>query len=280
MVKVIAEIGINHDGDLDLAKQLITHAALAKCWAVKFQIRTPELCVPKTQWNVPRETEKWGTIPYIEYKRKMEFSEEQLKELYVHAHGLNLQFFASCWDVDSVVRLARISRAYIKVASASITNNRLLEAIKRERFSHVFLSTGMSTEKQVMNALDHVRGRHNVVTVMHSVSVYPCPNRCLHLSRITRLRELVSSYATVDVGYSGHEPGITPSLIAASLGASYIERHLTYDKAAKGTDHAASLTLPELHELTAGLDEVLKMMGSPIIAPLPEEASAIAKLRG
>lgn len=281
MVKLIADIGINHDGDFDLAKKLVQLASTAGCWAVKVQIRNPDVCVPDEIKKTRKVTKRWGDLSYLEYRKRMEFTDEQLLELkQVAATAGDIKFFASCWDCDSVRRLARLGRAYIKVASAGITDKKLLNCISKEKFGHVFLSTGMSTEQEIVDAVNIIlKNRFSVLTIMHCVSVYPTPPQLMHLSRITRLREIFGDSPRISIGYSGHEIGLTPSVLAAGLGAQYIERHITYDTKADGSDHAASLTAPALRNLNELLQQVPVMLGTDLIVPLPEEAPSIKKFR-
>jgi N-acetylneuraminate synthase len=273
VIRVIAEIGINHNGCLKTAIRLQEQAAQAGAWAVKYQIRTDfEAYTPRHLWDTTR---RWHgeDLPYREYRKRLEFSDEQLRALKEHANGMGLVWFASPWDVPSVHRLAAISRDYVKVASAGVTNDPLLRAIAAHEFKVTFLSTGMSEATEVRDAYEILWGGRRKVVLMTCTSVYPCPGNLLNLARIGQF-----GYAC-DIGYSGHEQGTLPSLIAVGLGATYIERHLTYDKAAEGSDHAASLDASELAELVSKAQEVEAMLGSPEIRPLPEEESAMRKLR-
>jgi N-acetylneuraminate synthase len=282
VIRVIAEVGINHDGNLERAIGLQESAAQAGAWAVKYQIRTDfEAYTPRHLWDTTR---RWHgeDLPYREYRKRLEFSDDQLRALKEHANGLGLVWFASPWDVPSVHRLAAISRDYVKVASAGVTNEPLLRAIAGEKFRRVFLSTGMSYAHEVRSAAAILAGLD--IVLMHCISAYPCKNELCHLSRLLKWRfpdpdDSAEWHVAETFGYSGHEQGILPSLIAAGLGATYIERHLTYDKTAEGSDHAASLDASELAELVSKSQEVEAMLGSPEIRPLPEEEPAMRKLR-
>ena len=275
MIRTIAEIGLNHNGCLGTAKALQVAAAEAGCWAVKYQIRTNfRECSPAHLWETTRQWQG-KAVSYFEYRAALEFNDCQLRELYDHAQSLGLQWFASCWDVASVGRLARISRDLIKVASAGVTNRPLLEAIAREKFETVFLSTGMSDQSEVDTAKRMLWDDSKVI-LMACTSVYPCPK---HLCNLSRINTLDYRYANRVVGYSGHEPDLLPSLYAAVLGATYIERHLTYDKNAEGSDHKSSLEPHEMRELCARLADIPILLGSPEIEPLPEEAASIKRLR-
>lgn len=280
MIRTIAEIGINHNGDLATALKLQEAAAAAGCWAVKYQIRTDfHACVPKALWHTKR---KWHgkELDYFDYRAALEFSDTELKQLYDHAKKLGLEWFASPWDVESVGRLAAIERDYCKVASAGVTNYNLLDAIGRESFRTVFISTGMSTSRDIDRAAEFLRDEPDRphFVFMACTSVYPCPDR---LSNLTRMRVLAGRYTGhEEAGYSGHETGILPSLYAGVLGASYIERHLTLDKNQEGSDHAASLEPHEMKELCDRLAEIPAILGSGDIRPIPEERPAMEKLQG
>lgn len=274
MIRTIAEIGINHNGCFKTAINLQEQAAAAGCWAVKYQIRTNfHACTPRHLWDTTR---RWHgeDMPYLEYRRRLEFDDKQLRELYDHAQSLGLEWFASPWDVESVGRLAAIERDYCKVASAMVTNEPLLRAIARADFGTTLLSSGMSDEWEVRSAYEVLWGGRRRMVVMTCTSVYPCPPHLLNLARIGQF-----GYAC-ETGYSGHETGILPSLYAAVLGATYIERHLTLAKSAEGSDHAASLEPHEMRELCDRLAEIPAILGSGEIRPLPDERSAMEKLRG
>ncbi len=273
-MKVIAEIGLNHNGCMATAKALQIAAAAAGCWAVKYQIRTNfRECSPPHLWETTRQWQG-KAVSYFEYRAALEFNDRQLRELYGHAQSLGLQWFASCWDVASVGRLARISRECIKVASAAVTNRPLLEAIARERFEHIIMSTGMSSEAEIEEADSILAHSCKHYTLMYAVSVYPCPDVSVNLARLRRLTFGDS------LGYSGHETDLLPSLLAAAMGATYIERHVTYDRNAEGSDHKASLEPMELAELCRQLERVPVILGAERrIAPLPEEAASIERLR-
>jgi N-acetylneuraminate synthase len=275
MVKVIAEIGLNHNGSIATAKRLQQAAADAGCWAVKYQIRTDfKECSPPHLWDTVRQWQG-RELSYFDYRAALEFDDRQLRELYDHAQSLGLQWFASCWDVASVRRLSAISRDYVKVASAHVTNEAILNAVAAVRFGHVFLSTGMSHWWEIAHAAGSLLGSH--LTLMYAVSVYPCSDESVHLARFWEL----SKQLWHSKGYSGHERDLLPSLMAATLGATYIERHVTLDRNAEGSDHKASLEPHELRELCQQLQRIPVILGKGgRIEPLPEERAAIEKLRG
>ncbi|WP_218682862.1 N-acetylneuraminate synthase family protein, partial [Microbacterium sp. BF1] len=231
---VIAEIGLNHNGDVDIAKKLIDVAARAGADAVKFQKRTPEISTPEHMRDVPRET-PWGVMSYLDYRRRVEFGRDEYVEIGDHATMLGLDWFASPWDVPSVAFLEDLGVVAHKVASASLTDTELLVAL-RETGKPVILSTGMSTIEQIDRALDTL-GTDRVV-LMHATSTYPLEPEEANLRVIATLRD---RYPGVPVGYSGHERGLQISLAAVAIGAVAVERHITLDRTMWGSDHAASL---------------------------------------
>jgi N-acetylneuraminate synthase len=277
MIRTIAEIGLNHNGNLATAKRLQQAAADAGCWAVKYQIRTDfKECSPPHLWDTVRQWQG-RELSYFDYRAALELDDRQLRELYDHAQSLGLQWFASCWDVASVARLANISRDYVKVASAHVTNGAILNAIGRAGFGHAFLSTGMSTEAEIDSAAWWLRRSCSELTVMYAVSTYPCSDAIVNLDRFRSLK----FFHAHSLGYSGHERDLLPSLMAATLGATYIERHVTLDKNAEGSDHKVSLEPHELRELCEQLKRVTAILGKGgRIEPLPEERAAMEKLRG
>ncbi|MCX6161408.1 MAG: N-acetylneuraminate synthase family protein, partial [Ignavibacteriae bacterium] len=235
-VYIIAEIGINHNGSLNHAKELIKNAAAIGCDAVKFQKRTPELCVPKDQWNLERAT-PWGRITYIEYRHKVELSGEDYKEIDRFCRGLGIAWFASCWDEPSVDFINQFDPPMFKAASASLTDHKLLKK-KLTTGKPIIISTGMSTMEEITAAVNII-GKKKLL-IAHSTSTYPCPVNELNLRMITTLKNL---YPEVPIGYSGHEVGLAPTVAAVTLGATFIERHITLDRAMWGTDQAASVEI-------------------------------------
>jgi N-acetylneuraminate synthase len=231
---IIAEIGINHNGDLEVAKRLIDAAVLAGCDAVKFQKRTPELCVPPEQQNLIRET-PWGMMTYLEYRHRVEFSQENYAEIDRYCYERGIQWFASPWDEPSVDFLEHFNPVCYKVASASMTDDGLLRHL-RATGRPIILSTGMSTVDQIHHAIS-VIGLENLA-IMHTTSTYPCPPEELNLNMVKTLREM---FPETPIGYSGHETGLQTTYAAVVLGASLIERHITLDRAMWGSDQAASV---------------------------------------
>lgn len=269
---VIAEIGLNHNGDVDIAKRLIDVAARAGADAVKFQKRTPEISTPEHMRDVPRET-PWGTMTYLDYRRRVEFGRDEYVEIGDHAALHGLDWFASPWDVPSVAFLEDLNVVAHKVASASLTDTELLVAL-RETGKPVILSTGMSTIEQIDRALDTL-GTDRVV-LMHATSTYPLEPEEANLRVISTLRD---RYAGVPVGYSGHERGLQISLAAVALGAVAVERHITLDRTMWGSDHAASLEPTGLEHLVRDIRVIEKALGDGVKRVFDSERAPMAKLR-
>jgi N-acetylneuraminate synthase len=268
---VIAEIGINHNGDLDIAKQLIKMSAEAGCDAVKFQKRTPELCVPLDQRNVLRET-PWGQMTYMDYRYKVEFDEKQYKELADYAQTFNLHLFASPWDVESVDFMVKMNHPVIKIPSASITDVELLEKIASTKLP-VIMSTGMSTMTQIDKAVS-ILNKENLL-IAHSTSAYPCDPQELNLRMIPVLQDRFQ----VPIGYSGHETGLQTTVAAVTLGACFVERHVTLDRAMWGSDQSASVEPPGLVRLVRDIRTVEMALGDGIKKVYDSEKKPMSRLR-
>ena len=271
-VYVIAEIGLNHNGDVEIAKRLIDVAADAGAQAVKFQKRTPEISTPEHMKSTPRET-PWGTMTYLDYRYRVEFDREQYLEIGAHAHARGLDWFASPWDVPSVDFLEDLDVVAHKVASASVTDLELLERLA-ETGKPIILSTGMSTLDEIDRAVDTL-GTERLV-LLHATSTYPLPPEEANLRTITTLRQL---YSGVPVGYSGHERGLQISLAAVALGAVAVERHITLDRTMWGSDHAASLEPHGLRTLVRDIRIIETAMGDGVKRIFPGEQAPLAKLR-
>lgn len=269
---LIAEIGLNHNGDVELAKRLVDVAADAGVQAVKFQKRTPEISTPTHMRDVPRET-PWGTMSYLEYRYRVEFDREQYVEIGDHATLRGLDWFASPWDVPSVEFLEDLGVVAHKVASASLTDHELLRALAATG-KPVILSTGMSTMPQIEAAVD-LLGTERLV-LLHATSTYPMPAEEANLRAMATLR---ARFPGVPVGYSGHEPGLQISLAAAALGAVAIERHITLDRTMWGSDHAASLEPQGLQHLVRDVRLIEQALGDGVKRVMPGEAAPMAKLR-
>jgi N-acetylneuraminate synthase len=271
-VYVIAEIGLNHNGDVELAKQMIDVAADAGAQAVKFQKRTPAVSTPEHMKSVMRET-PWGTMTYLDYRYRVEFSREQYVEIGDYATERGLDWFASPWDEPSVDFLEDLGVVAHKVASASVTDIPMLRALAVTG-KPIILSTGMSTLDEIDRAVETL-GTERLV-ILHATSTYPLPPAEANLRTITTLRE---RYAGVPVGYSGHETGLQISLAAVALGAVAVERHLTLDRAMWGSDHSASLEPAAFRDLVADIRVLEAALGDGIKRVFPGELAPLAKLR-
>jgi len=271
-VYVIAEIGLNHNGDLDLAKAMIDVAADAGAQAVKFQKRTPAVSTPEHMKSVPRET-PWGTMTYLEYRYRVEFDREQYVEIGDYATLRGLDWFASPWDEPAVDFLEDLNVVAHKVASASVTDLPMLRALAATG-KPVILSTGMSTLEQVDAAVE-VLGTGNLV-ILHATSTYPLPPAEANLRTIATLQ---ARYPGVPIGYSGHEDGLQISLAAVALGATMIERHLTLDRGMWGSDHSASLEPAAFTALVADIRILEEALGDGVKRVFPGELAPMAKLR-
>lgn len=271
-VFIIGEIGINHNGDLDIAKKMIEGAKHAGCDAVKFQKRTPELCVPKDQWHLERDT-PWGRITYIEYRHKVEFGEQEYAEIDRFCKEIGIMWFASCWDEPSVDFIEQFNPPLYKTPSASLTDFDLLKKHKALN-KPVMMSTGMSTMEQIEAAVKFF-GMDNLL-LAHATSSYPCKNEELNLRMIETLRK---KYPTIPIGYSGHEVGLAPTWAAVALGACFVERHITLDRAMWGTDQAASVEMGGLQRLVSNIRDIEAALGDGIKKVYDSEKSQIQKLR-
>jgi N-acetylneuraminate synthase len=268
---IVAEIGINHNGSVDIARRLIDAAADAKCDAVKFQKRTPELCVPLKQRDQPRDT-PWGAMTYFEYRQRMEFGVEEYHTLVEHCRGRAIDWFTSCWDESAVDFIEWFDPIGYKIPSAALTDGPLLERLKQTG-RPLILSTGMSTMNQIEQAVA-LLGTDNLL-ICHATSTYPCPLDELNLRAIETMR---STFAC-PVGYSGHEVGLATTLAAVCLGACLIERHITLDRAMWGTDQAASVEPQGLERLVRYVRDVEAAMGDGIKTVYASEWPVMQKLR-
>jgi N-acetylneuraminate synthase len=271
-VFVIAEIGINHNGSLDVARKLIDGAFLAGADAVKFQKRTPELCVPREQWDVQRDT-PWGRMTYLEYRRKVELGEAEYSAIDRHCRERGMMWFASCWDEEAVDFMERFEPPCYKVASASLTDHELLRKLRRTG-RPLIVSTGMSTLNEIHDAVD-VATRKDLL-VAHATSSYPCPVADLNLKMIRTLEHL---FPECPIGYSGHETGLAPTWAAVTLGATFVERHITLDRAMWGSDQAASVEVGGFMRLVSNIRDIERAMGDGVKRVYPAEQAQIAKLR-
>jgi N-acetylneuraminate synthase len=270
-VYVVAEIGINHNGSIDIAKRLIDAAVFAGCDAVKFQKRTPEVCVPPEQRDVSRET-PWGLITYLEYRYKLELSKDDYAEIDRHCKGRNIAWFTSCWDGASVDFMQQFNPPCYKVASASLTDDDLLRRY-RHTGQPLIMSTGMSTVDQIDHAVEVV-GRQDLV-LLHATSTYPSKLEELNLRVIPRMIERYG----VPIGYSGHEVGLYTTLAAVVLGACVVERHITLDRAMWGSDQAASVEPHGFARLVKDIRAVEAGLGDGVKRVYESEIPVMRKLR-
>jgi len=280
---LIAEIGINHNGDINIARRLIDAAAAIGWNCVKFQKRNPDVCVPEEQKNKPRVWQG-KEMTYLEYKHKIEFGKEEYDEIDDYCRAQNIAWSASPWDMDSLKFLERYDLPFIKVPSAMLTNNELLEACVRTG-AKVIISTGMSTENEIEDAVTtlrickdlYVSRRDNKIGMLHCNSTYPAPVDELNLSAI---QTLTMKYPDFDIGYSGHEMLLGTTVASVLLGAKIIERHITLDRNMEGSDHSASVTPWGLFKMVNGIRELERAYGDGKINVTESEKIVRKKLRG
>ena len=271
-VFVIAEVGINHNGSLDIAKQLIDAAAEAGCDAVKFQKRTVDVVYTKEELDKPRES-PWGTTNR-QQKYGLEFTKEDYQEIDQYCKNAGIEWLASAWDVESQKFLRQFDCKYNKVASAMLTHRELLKTIASEK-RHTFISTGMSTLEQIDKAVQIFEDADCSYELMHCNSTYPMPVEDANLKVMHTLQERYNC----NVGYSGHESGVIVSCAAVAMGASSLERHITLDRAMYGSDQSASLEIGGLNRLMEYVRDITKSMGSPEKRVMRTEVPIAAKLR-
>lgn len=268
---VVAEIGINHNGSLDVARALISAAKAAGCDAVKFQKRNPEVATPPAQRDTLRET-PWGVIPYIEYRHRVELGEADYVEIAAHSRSEGIPWFASCWDPDSVEFMERFDPPCYKIASASLTDDSLLRA-HRQTGKPLIVSTGMSTIDEIDHAIE-ILGTDDLI-VLHTTSTYPARLEELNLRAIETLRDRYP----VPVGYSGHEVGLATTVAAVALGACMVERHITLDRAMWGSDQSASVEPPGFARLVRDIRAVETALSDGVKRVYNSELEVQAKLR-
>jgi N-acetylneuraminate synthase len=251
MVKIIAEIGINHNGSLEICKKMMLLAKYSGCDYVKIQKRTPSLCVPEDQKNKIKET-PWGTMTYLEYKERIEFNETQIKELFDYAKEINIEFFASVWDIPSVDLMAKYTKIG-KIPSALITDLELCK-YAREKFERFMISTGMSTEEEI----EEVISICDPDIIMHTNSCYPAPYEELNLKYILWLKK---KYPTKQIYWSGHEFGLTTTFASIGMGVDGVERHICLSHNEWGSDQSSSVEIiPGLFKLVKGIRDIEKAM--------------------
>src|SRR6195952_2276341 len=273
---IIAEIGINHNGSLDIAKKLIDEAVAAKVDAVKFQKRTPEICVPKDQWEIMRDT-PWGRMSYINYKRKTEFGKKEYTAIDTYCKRMGIDWFVSVWDTEAVDFMEQFDTPIYKLASASLTDFPLIEKILFTG-RPLMLSTGMSTDKEIQAAVDFVNkfNPDYPVFIAHSTSAYPCKPEELNLKMIATLG---NKYPNAPIGYSGHETGLATTLAATVMGATFVERHFTLDRAMWGSDHAASVEPQGFVRLVRDIRDIETALGDGVKKVYDSELAPMKRLR-
>jgi len=268
---IIGEIGINHNGSVQTAKELIRTSFEAGVDAVKFQKRTPEICVPDHQKSQMRDT-PWGYISYLDYRYKVEFSREDYEDIDAYCKSLGIDWLASSWDIPSLEFIDKFNPPAHKIPSALLTDHKLLRAIKATG-KPVILSTGMSTMDEIREAVA-ILGTDSLL-VCHTTSSYPCPPEELNLHMIQTLRQNFD----IPIGYSGHEVGLVPSAIAVALGACLVERHVTLDRAMWGSDQAASVEPHGMRTLVKYIRVTEKSLGDGEKKVYESEQSSLKKLR-
>lgn len=272
---IIAEIGINHNGDLNVAKKLIDIAQVAGCDAVKFQKRNPDVCVPEHQKNKIRTT-PWGEMTYIDYKHLVEFGKEEYDEIDIYCKERNIEWSASPWDLDSLEFLKQYKLPFIKIPSAMLTNFELLTNTAKSN-TKVILSTGMSTLKEIDEAVSILESHcPNNYALLHCNSTYPAPIEELNLSCIKTLKDRYGCEA----GYSGHEFRLHTTVSSIYLGATILERHITLDRTMWGTDQLSSVEPQGLIKLVKGVRELEASFGDGIKKVTDGEKPIRKKLRG
>jgi len=269
---IIAEVGINHNGDLDIAKKIIDAAAYAGADAVKFQKRTPDICTPPEQQKQMRET-PWGYISYLDYRYKVEFGEEHYREIDRYCREKGIDWMVSVWDEQSVDFMEKFDTPAYKVPSASLTDHNLLKYV-RQTGKPIIISTGMSTMEQIHKGVNAV-GSDDLV-IMHCTSTYPCEPGELNLKMIETLRQ---EFPNNPIGYSGHETGLVPSAVAIALGATSIERHITLDRAMWGSDQAASVEPGGFRKLVKYIRVTEASLGDGVKKVYESELGSMKKLR-
>jgi len=269
---IIAEIGINHNGDVKIAKQLIDVAKIAGADAVKFQKRTIDLVYTKEMLGSPRES-PWGTTQRAQ-KEGLEFGLDEYREIDAHCKGKGIKWFASAWDLESQKFLRQFDLKYNKIASAMIVYEDLLREVASEK-KHTFISTGMTDFEQIDRGVEIFRGADCPFELMHCVSTYPMNDEDANLNRIKTLKNRYQC----DVGYSGHEVGLAVSYAAAALGITSLERHITLDRAMYGSDQAASVETTGFIQLAGAVRKIEKAMGDGKITMNKKEIPIAKKLR-
>lgn len=277
---IIAEVGINHNGSVELAKRLIDVAVISGCDAVKFQKRTPEICVPDDQKDIIRDT-PWGRMTYLEYRHKIEFGKKEYDEIDAYCRGKGILWTASCWDEESVDFLNQYQPPFYKIASASLTDDELLRHT-RSKGRPIVLSTGMSDLPMIRHAVQ-VLGERDLV-ILHCTSAYPSEitttlSEILKSVNLKAIDTLRREFPNVPVGFSSNDTGLMPTYAACAMGACMVEKHITIYRAMWGSDHVISLEAHQLEDLCRMIRELRVACGDGIIRIYDEEIPAMKKLR-
>ena len=270
---IISEIGINHNGDINIVKKLIDIAKGTGCDAVKFQKRNPDICIPENKKDDKRET-PWGEMTYLEYKQRLEFGKEEYDEIDRYCKEKEIEWFASAWDIESQLFLRHYNLKYNKIASPMLTHKRLLETVAEEG-KHTFISTGMSTMEQIEKAVKIFKDYGCSFELMHCNSSYPTEDFNSNLGCIKTLRKRFDC----NVGYSGHEKGIQITLAAVALGATSIERHVTLDRYMYGSDQFASVNPMDLLKICKIIKVIESAIGDGKKTLREEEKKSLNSLR-
>ena len=271
-VYVIAEIGLNHNGEIEIAKQLIDCAVAAGCNAVKFQKRTPEVCVPEDQKMIKRDT-PWGNMTYIDYRHRIEFGLNEYKIIDEYCIEKGIDWFVSTWDVESVIEMENMNPIAYKVPSACITDFKMLEKLN-EINKPIIISTGMSTLDEIDAAVQVFK--EDFLSILHCTSAYPCKNSELNLNMIHSLKRRYPKHV---IGYSGHESGLQATIAAVAMGAKIVERHITLDRTMWGSDQSASLEPQGLAKLVRDIRVIESALGDGEKVIYESELSSLEKLR-
>jgi len=271
---LIAEIGINHNGDIEIAKKLIDATNACGWHCAKFQKRNPDICVPEHQKLIKRDT-PWGEMTYIDYKYKVEFRKEEYDIIDKYCREKPLPWTASVWDIDSLEFIQNYDVPFLKIPSAHITNKGLLTEAAKSKIP-IIISTGMSTWQIVDSAVEILEKERSEYAILHCNSTYPAPYNELNLNVIPKMKERYKC----TIGYSGHEYDLEPSVLAVALGAQIIERHITLDHNMWGTDHKSSLEVHAMDLLKKRISNIGAMLGNNEKVITESEKPIMKKLRG
>lgn len=272
---LVAEIGINHNGEVEIAEKLIEGAVEAGCDAVKFQKRTPDICVPAEQRDLMRET-PWGVMSYMDYRHRMEFGTEEFDRIDAYCRAKGIEWLASFWDEPSLEFLLKYDTPYLKVPSAVVTDRGLLTAAARSG-RPLLVSSGMCDLAAIRKVVEAISGAGGEIACLyHCTSTYPAAVEELNL---TAIQTLAQEFPGVPIGYSGHETGVPTSVMAAVLGAASVERHVTLNRAMWGSDHAASLEMPGLKRLARDIRVWERARGDGVVRFYESEKPVAARLR-